>query len=168
MKRGNRKREEKCWKMDLFYRWMKSESGTWKNFDTIARIIATGVFFATIFQTNWVYGEPMVTRWMHPDNIPKPTHQPLHINEPLDLKLLQSSEPSGKEPYPPASGRICLIVNASLQAGIAASLNQYQTDLANAGYAVVTYLLIMAARPKHYAHIWQDCIISRNHWSGPC
>ncbi len=84
-------------------------------------------------------GEPVVTRWMDPLGRPRPHHEPLFIQESLQLEQVKLKYPKGFIADASTIGRICIVVHKDIYSSIASNLNQYQTDLISAGFSVLVY-----------------------------
>jgi len=97
------------------------------------------VAFILITSNIFAKEAPQVTRWIHPEGIPKPTHEPLRIIEPFNITFVQQHKSSGYIPVPALEGRICLIVHSSVYSPISTSLTQYQHDLAVMGFSTIVY-----------------------------
>ena len=83
--------------------------------------------------------EPMVTRWMDPLGRPRPRHEPLFFQEPLQLEQVKLKHPEGFTAQASTTGRICIVVHQDIYSSIASNLSQYQTDLISAGFSVLVY-----------------------------
>ncbi len=101
------------------------------------------IFMAVMsfFNSGFAQDPPIVTKWTHPDNLPKPLHEPLHIKENLNLNPIHMENVLLKGFTPPDmnTGRICLIISTSIFSQISSSLDQYTLDLDDAGYSLLTY-----------------------------
>lgn len=81
--------------------------------------------------------EPKVTRWMHPEQAPKPLHTPPVTTESLILKALTPRQVTMVPPT--GQGRICVIIHEDINPLIDPALSRYRSDLIRSGYEVIIY-----------------------------
>ena len=108
-------------------------------------LIVSIILFSLICSFNLVWAEegaPVVTRWMSPNNMAKPFHEPLQTVHPSILNkiyqkaMLRSVSPGIN------SGRICIVVHQDIYNDITAALSQYDLDLQSTGFNTVTYTYV--------------------------
>ena len=97
--------------------------------------------------------EPAVTRWMSPDNIPKPLHRTFETV--LPPRWQKVAKRSLSDPIPPEvhAGRICIVVHQDIYNDISAALSQYEANLQYTGFDTVTYTYVPGTPEDLRAHL---------------
>jgi hypothetical protein len=94
--------------------------------------------------------EPVPTRWMSPDGLPKPGHLVPVFAGPLIMVPVEGFLPKSQNtnlPLPGSQKRICLVVENSLYPAIQTKLKRFVQDLQHDGYGVIPYRFI-SGKPK--------------------
>lgn len=91
------------------------------------------------YKVTFAQSQPVVTRWIHPQNLPQPKHEPMQVIAPSIFERIDLPIPPDNIIHPPTLGRICIVVEWTILYGVQSALQQYQQDLAQAGYTSVIY-----------------------------
>ena len=125
----------------------------------VGKKIVILMIFLQYYNMSFAQSQPVVTRWIHPQNLPKPTHTPLKIMTPPKFERVDLPLPPNNIISPPANqGRICIVVEWAILYGIQAALTQYQQDLAQLGYTSVVYTSVGSAENlrSHLAQLYAE------------
>ncbi len=97
------------------------------------------LLFLCLFASQVTAQVPAVTRWMHPDGLPKPDHNPSPTWGPLLMRSLTPRD-RGQTITHGGQGRLCVVVDSDVYSSISNKLLQFEADLSSDGYNVDSYL----------------------------
>jgi len=88
--------------------------------------------------------EPVPTRWISPDGLPRPTHSVPAPKGPFSVTRADQWLSVQSSPLPPAGpqGRVCLVVEDGIYDAVASGVATYQQDLEDDGYQVTVYRFV--------------------------